>query len=119
MWLRRLFGGTGARASAPAVSVDEARRRLDAGAALLIDVREPDEWAGGHVAGALHIPLGALAARLAEVPPDRAVLLLCRSGNRSGRATALLRERGYARAANVEGGIIAWQGAGFPVTRDA
>ena len=113
---RKLFGGGGAVKAA--VDVTEAQRRLVGREALLIDVREPDEWAAGHVAGATHIPLGDLEARLAEVPRDRPVLLFCRSGNRSGKATAFLRQQGYAQVANVEGGIIAWQGAGLPVTRD-
>lgn len=112
---RKLFGGGGAAKAA--VDVTEARHQLDSHDALLIDVREPDEWAAGHVAGAKHIPLGQLPSRLAEVPRDREVLLFCRSGNRSGTATALLREQGYDRAMNVEGGITAWQRAGFPVSR--
>lgn len=113
--IHKLFGGRSATKAA--VDVTEAQRQLDSRDALLIDVRESDEWADGHVAGAKHIPLGELPSRLAEVPHDRAVLLFCRSGNRSRSATALLRERGYERAMNVEGGIIAWQRAGFPVTR--
>ena len=116
---KRFFGKPAAPAPASAVDVTEAQRRLASREALLIDVREPDEWREGHVAGARHIPLGDLAARLAEVPRDRSVLLFCRSGNRSGKATAFLRQQGYAQATNVEGGIIAWQGAGLPVTRGA
>lgn len=100
-----------------AVNVTEAQRRLTSREATLIDVREPDEWAVGHVAGARHIPLADLPTRLAEIPRDQPVLLFCRSGNRSGKATAFLRQQGYAQATNVEGGIIAWQGAGLPVTR--
>ncbi len=114
---KRLFGKSDAPASASSVDVTEAQRRLASREALLIDVREPDEWQEGHVAGARHIPLGDLPARLAEVPRDRPVLLLCRSGNRSGRATALLREQGYDQATNVAGGITAWQRAGLLVTR--
>ncbi len=113
----RFFGKSAASAPASAVDVTEAQRRLASREAVLIDVREPDEWQEGHVAGAAHIPLGDLTARLAEVPRDRPVLLFCRSGNRSGRATALLREQGYDQATNVEGGITAWQRAGLPVTR--
>lgn len=94
-----------------------AKRQLDSGDAVLVDVREPDEWAEGHVAGATHIPLGELPSRLAEVPRDREVLLFCRSGNRSGAATSLLRKQGFDRATNVEGGITAWRRAGLPVTR--
>ena len=102
-----------------AVDVTEAQRRLTSREALLIDVREPDEWAAGHVAGARHIPLADLPTRLSEIPRDQPVLLFCRSGNRSSKATAFLRGQGYAQATNVEGGIIAWQGAGLPVTRGA
>lgn len=114
MIFKRFFGSPDA---ADTIGVAEARRQLDQGEAVLIDVREPDEWAAGHVAGATHIPLADLPARLDEVPRDRPVLLFCRSGNRSGRATAFLRQQGYRQATNVEGGIIAWQGAGLPVTR--
>lgn len=115
--LRKLFGGAGL--STAAVDVLEAKRQLDAGDAVLVDVRERDEWTEGHIAGARHIPLGSLPARLAEVPRDRQVLLFCRSGNRSGAATRLLREQGFEQAANVEGGIIAWQRAGLPLKRGA
>ncbi len=114
---QRFFGKSAAPAPTFAVDVTEAKRRLNSREAVLIDIREPDEWQEGHVAGARHIPLGDLPARLGEVPQDRPVLLFCRSGNRSGRATALLRERGYTRALNVVGGITAWQRAGLPVTR--
>ena len=112
--LRKLFGAAPA-SGGTAVSVDEARRKLDAREALLIDVRERDEWQSGHVKGAKHIPLGELGARLGEIPRDREVLLLCRSGGRSGRATQLLQAQGFTRACNVEGGIMAWTGRGYPV----
>jgi phage shock protein E len=113
----RFFGKSAVPAPASAVDVTEAKRRLDSREAVLIDVREPDEWREGHVAGARHIPLGDLPARLGEVPQDRPVLLFCRSGNRSGKATAFLRQQGYGQATNVEGGITAWQRAGLPVMR--
>lgn len=101
------------------VSVGEARRRLDAGRAALIDVREPEEWAEGHVAGALHIPLGELGGRLDELPRDRDLLFFCRSGARSGLAAEALRQHGFDRAANVAGGILAWTRHGLPVTSDS
>lgn len=114
----RFFGKPDTTATPPAaVTVTEAQRQLTGREAVLIDVRERDEWTAGHVAGATHIPLADLPTRLAEVPRDQPVLLFCRSGNRSGKATTFLRQQGYAQAANVEGGIIAWQGAGLPVTR--
>ncbi len=112
--LRKLFGMAPADESTT-VDVAEAKRKLAAREALMIDVREPAEWQAGHVKGAKHIPLGDLATRLGEIPRDREVLLFCRSGNRSGTATKLLRSQGYEQARNVEGGIIAWTGRGFPV----
>lgn len=112
--LRKLFGSAPADGNA-AVSVEEARQKLDAHEALMIDVRERDEWQAGHVKGAQHIPLGELGTRLDEIPRDREILLFCRSGNRSGKATQLLQAQGFAQARNVEGGIIAWTGRGFPV----
>lgn len=118
--LSRLFGSTStsAPASADASVVDaaEAKRRQDAGAAL-IDVRELNEWQSGHAPGARHIPLGQLANRLSQVPRDRDVLLVCQSGNRSGAARRLLRSNGIERAINVRGGMSAWGRAGLPVTR--
>ena len=90
----------------------------DAGTRLadlhVLDVREPDEWQAGHIAGAQHIPLGQLRDRLDEVPKDRAILAVCRSGNRSGAATRGLRTLGYT-VENLEGGVTAWSRAGLPL----
>ena len=80
----------------------------------LLDVREPDEWLAGHIAGAQHIPLGELRDRLAEVPKDRTVLAVCRHGNRSEAATRGLRTLGYT-VENLEGGVTAWKRAGLPL----
>jgi len=84
--------------------------------ATVLDVREPDEWAGGHIAGALHIPLGELPARLGEVPAGPLVVT-CRAGGRSARATAFLRDRGV-DATNLDGGMQAWDAAGRAYVRD-
>ena len=111
--LSRLFGGG---ADAPSAEPIEAHRRQAAGA-LVIDVREPEEWAAGHVTGAVHLPMGQVPARLSEIPRDREVLLICRSGNRSGQVQRLLRTQGYANAINVAGGTTAWSRAGLPLTR--
>ena len=86
--------------------------------ATLLDVREEHEWAAGHAPGALHIPLGALPARIEELPRHRPVLVICRSGRRSAEAAGLLAGLLGGRAgdvANVEGGMVAWAGAGLPV----
>lgn len=80
----------------------------------LLDVREPDEWLAGHIKGAQHIPLGELRERLAEVPKDRAILAVCRHGNRSEAATRGLRTLGYT-VENLEGGVTAWKRAGLPL----
>jgi rhodanese-related sulfurtransferase len=85
---------------------------------LLLDVREDDEWAAGHVPGARHIPLGELGARAAEVPQDELVYVICRSGARSGRAAQALAGAGW-RAVNVAGGMQDWAAAGRPMVADS
>lgn len=82
--------------------------------ASIIDVREPDEYAGAHVAGATNIPLGTLPDRLAEVPRGRPVFVMCLSGGRSARAATFLRGAGV-DAVDVAGGITRWYQEGFPV----
>jgi rhodanese-related sulfurtransferase len=84
---------------------------------VMLDVREPDEWAAGHVAGAVHIPLLQLPARLAQVPQSGDVLCVCRVGARSAQATAFLRAHGIA-AFNLAGGMLAWQRAGRPLVSE-
>ena len=83
------------------------------GAATLIDVREPYEYAEAHVPGAVLIPMGQLAGRLDEVPSDGPVYVICRSGNRSGQMGPLLDAHGY-DSINVLGGTAAWVQAGHP-----
>lgn len=104
----------------PSITAAETYARLTGEAdarPVVIDVREPDEWAEGHIDGATHIPLGSLAAQLSAIPTDRDVVLVCHSGQRSGMATALLRRNGYARAVNMEGGMVAWERQRLPVAR--
>ncbi len=91
------------------VSVQELKRRLDAGEQFqLLDVREPWEIALASLPGSIHIPLGQLPARLAELQTDSDLIVMCKSGGRSRRATELLLARGFDRAANLSGGIDAW-----------
>ncbi len=78
----------------------------------LLDVRERDEWDAGHIDGARHIPLAELAARLDEVPRDKVVVCVCRSGHRSEAARQGLDRMGIA-AENLEGGMAAWARAGL------
>jgi rhodanese-related sulfurtransferase len=82
--------------------------------ALLIDVREPVEWNTGHAPSARHIPLSQLTRYLCDLPKDRRIILVCRSGNRSAQATAILTAAGL-DASNLTGGMSAWARSGLPV----
>jgi rhodanese-related sulfurtransferase len=82
--------------------------------APLVDVREPAEYDEVHARGARLVPLGEVLERVEELPTDRTVYVICRSGARSGRATEALRARGV-DAVNVAGGTLAWVEAGLPV----
>ncbi len=86
--------------------------------AWLLDVREDDEWAAGHVPGATHVPLGQLGARTAEVPQDHQIYVICRSGIRSARAAQALNGAGW-QAVNVAGGMQDWAAAGRPMMTDS
>ena len=89
--------------------------------AVLLDVRENDEWAAGHAPGAVHVPMGQVAQRLDELTtvfPDRSVHVVCRSGGRSARVTAYLKQAGWA-AVNVDGGMRAWAAAGRPMVAES
>jgi phage shock protein E len=81
---------------------------------LLLDVRTPEEFADGHIAGAVNIPLAELGNQLSQVPRDIPVIVYCRSGNRSAQAATLLRDSGYTNVLDM-GGIVAWVDAGYPV----
>ena len=84
--------------------------------AVVIDVRETDEYADGHVPGARNVPLSQLQDRLDEVPEGSPVHVICQSGGRSARATAALAAHGI-DAVDVEGGTSAWIAAGKPIDR--
>lgn len=85
------------------------QRRLEQEPLFLVDVREPDEWEEGHIEGATHIPLGELAQRLGELPRDRELIMVCRSGSRSGLACEYMESLGY-DVVNMTGGMTAWSG---------
>ena len=93
----------------PTVSMDGVPDPLPEGLAVL-DVREPVEWAHGHIEGAQHIPMHELPGRLAEVP-DSQVLVVCKVGSRSAQVTAWLNQQGH-DAVNLDGGMLDWEAAG-------
>lgn len=81
---------------------------------ILIDVRTPAEYAGGHIPNAINIPVDSLQSQLSEIPQGQPVVVYCRSGNRSATASQILAEAGYSEIYDM-GGIIAWSAAGLPV----
>ncbi len=88
--------------------------------ALVLDVREDNEYKSGHVVNSLHIPLGSLAARMKELEKYKArpIVVGCRSGNRSGQACSTLKKQGFDKVYNLRGGIMAWQSDNLPVSKD-
>jgi rhodanese-related sulfurtransferase len=84
---------------------------------FLLDVRENDEWAAGHAPDAIHVRLGELAARVGELPKDREVYVICRSGTRSAYAAQVLANEGW-RPVNVADGMTGWAVAGRPMISD-
>ena len=99
---------------APQLSPAQAGAALDDASAVAVDVREPEEWAAGHVEGSLWIPLGELQARAGELPRDRPLVIVCRSGSRSAYAADALVAAGW-DASNLAGGLHAWAAAGLPL----
>jgi len=84
---------------------------------VLLDVREADEWFSGHAPDAVHVPMGEVPARLADLQADATYYVMCHAGGRSQRVAEYLVRNGY-RAVNVSGGMLAWAGAGRPVVTD-
>jgi len=97
----------------PSVSVNE----IPAGA-YLIDVREDDEWVAGHAPDARHVPMSEVPARLDEVPTEGDVVIVCRSGGRSGRVVEYLRAQGWDNVLNLDGGMKDWAASGRPLVSE-
>ena len=97
------------------VSTADALALREAGA-FILDVRQPEEWAAGHIPDATLIPLGELASRVAEVPKDRQVVVVCRSGNRSAQGRDVLLGAGFPAVTSMAGGMNGWTAAGYPTT---
>lgn len=104
---------------APLPTVDVASVPADG---LVLDVREADEWAAGHVEGALHVPMSDFVARFGEVTDavadGRRAYVMCRVGGRSAQVTQYLVQQGI-DAVNIDGGMLAWEGAGRPIVTDS
>ena len=99
----------------PSVTVSDVPDPLPEAVAVL-DVREDDEWAHGHIDGAVHVPLMQLPGRIGELP-DRRLLVVCKVGGRSMYAVDILRRQGY-DAVNLEGGMVEWADAGRPMSSE-
>lgn len=101
------------------VSLDEARAAHEAGTAVMIDIREPQEHATGVARGARLLPMRQLGARLAEIPtdPSKPVLLICNTQNRSSSTLKALRQHGYGHVKYVHGGMSEWARRGWPMVK--
>jgi len=111
-FVRRTAGG-------PWVSTLQATQMINREDALLLDVREPAEYAKGHILGAKNVPLADLERRAAEFDRQKAkpVIVTCDSGSRATRAIGVLKARGFANVFNLNGGYGAWLQAGLPVEK--
>ena len=106
-----------AKARIAEVTPDEVQaRRARGDAFLLLDVREPNEWAMGHIPGATHIPRGVMESAIEQrVPRSDEVVIYCASGNRSALAADVLQQMGYEKVSSMRGGIRGWSDAGGDV----
>lgn len=110
-----LLASSRSQAQSAVVTLDQARADAEAGRALLVDIREPDEHATGVAAGARLLPMSQLPGRLAELPKDRPVLLICNTQNRSRATFDALRQRGYTNLQFVQGGMSEWARRRWPM----
>ena len=108
-----------ARGGGAGVSPMQATLMINREDAVVVDVREPAEYGGGHIPNSRHIPLSQLVKRLPELEKfkERTIIINCASGNRSASACGALRRAGFAKVFNLSGGISAWAQAGLPITK--
>lgn len=108
-----------ARQSGNSVSPGTATQLINREDARIVDVREADEFASGHMPDAINIPVGKLAERVAELEKfkDKPLIVCCAAGMRSSKACGELKKHGFAKLYNLSGGVDAWVGAGYPVKK--
>ena len=82
---------------------------------FFLDVREPEEWNEYHIEGATLIPLGELASRVDDLPRDKEIVVVCRSGNRSQAGRDILKDAGFTQVTSMAGGVSQWQASGYPI----
>lgn len=93
------------------ISAEQLEERMKETSGLeIIDVREPNEYKGGHISRAKNVPMSKLADQANKIPKNKPVALICRSGNRSMVAARRLKKMGYENLLNVRGGMMAWKG---------
>jgi rhodanese-related sulfurtransferase len=107
-------GGTTSTALASAISVEDAYTRYQSGA-FVLDVRTVEEWNEFHAPNTTLIPLDQLASRLSEVPRDREIVVVCRSGNRSQQGRDILLNAGFENVTSMTGGLNEWRTLGYPI----
>jgi hydroxyacylglutathione hydrolase len=100
----------------PPMGVREVAQKLADDEILVLDVRQPAEWAAGHIEGAVFITGAELGERADELPDDKPIAVVCGSGYRSSIMASLLANRGRKHVSNIAGGMSAWRTAGFPIT---
>ncbi len=104
---------------APAVDLDTMRSALQNKSAVVFDIREPNEHATGVADGARLLPMSQIGQRLAEIPKDQPVLLVCNTQNRSSKVAEALKQRGYSQVQYVNGGMSSWNQRGLPMIKPA
>ena len=108
-------GGSGGNTSLPAaINVDEAYSKYQSGV-FVLDVRTQEEWNEFHAPNTTLIPLDQLQARLSEVPQDKEIVVVCRSGNRSQQGRDILLAAGFKQVTSMTGGLNEWRSKGYPV----
>jgi rhodanese-related sulfurtransferase len=103
---------------APVISPAEAYAKYQQGA-FLLDVRDQEEWDETHIPGTTLIPLDQLEDRLAELPKDQDIVVVCRSGRRSQSGASILQKAGFTRVESMSGGLNEWAAASYPIEGNA